>query len=187
MAREHGGGCARFEVVEDEARVVRQIFAWIACERLSLREVCRRLDQTGCPRRHGAARWYASTVRGMLANPAYTGHAVYGRSRYLPPKPRLRPLRGHPQRSARATSRMPAPPEDWIEVPVPRLVDDELFEAAQAQLAENRKYKRERCCGQRWLLQGLTVCRCCGYAYNGKALLRCSRDRSKGQLRRFQN
>jgi site-specific DNA recombinase len=185
VPRDQGGGCARFEVVEDEARVVRQIFAWIACDRLSLREVCRRLDQAGCPRRHGAARWYASTIRGMLANPAYTGRAVYGRSRYLPPKPRLRPLRGHPQPSARATSRMPAPPEDWIEVPVPRLVDDELFEAAQAQLAENRKYKRERCCGQRWLLQGLTVCRCCGYAYYGKALLRCSRDRSKGQLRYY--
>ena len=96
VPRDQGGGCARFGVVEDEACVVRQIFAWIACERLSLREVCRRLDQAGCPRRHGAARWYASTVRGMLANPAYTGHAVYGRSRYLPPKPRLRPLRASP-------------------------------------------------------------------------------------------
>ena len=28
--------------------------------------------------------------------------------------------------------------------------------------------KRERARGQCWLLQGLTVCRCCGYAYYGK-------------------
>src|SRR5215218_5752437 len=36
-----GGGVARFEVIDDEARVVRQIFAWIGLERVSLHEVCR--------------------------------------------------------------------------------------------------------------------------------------------------
>ena len=44
-----------------------------------------------------------------------------------------------------------------------------LFDAAQAQLAENRKRKRQSQSGPRWLLQGLTVCRCCGYAYYVRA------------------
>src|SRR3954465_2730139 len=51
VCRDHGGGVARFEVVEEEARTVRLIFAWVGLERLSLREVCRRLQQAGCPTR----------------------------------------------------------------------------------------------------------------------------------------
>ena len=176
---------ARFEVVEEEARTVRLIFAWVGLERLSLREVCRRLQQAGCPTRHGSARWYASTVRGMLANPAYMGRAVFGRSRFLPARPRLRPIRGHPRPSPRPTLRVPVPPDEWIEVPVPALVEPALFEAARSQLDENRRRKRERQLGPRWLLQGLTVCRRCGYAYYGKTAPRCGKDRSKGELRYY--
>ena len=48
IRRDQGGGVARFEVVEDEARVVRLIFAWVGLDRLSVREVCRRLHRMGC-------------------------------------------------------------------------------------------------------------------------------------------
>ena len=59
------------------------------------------------------------------------------------------------------------PAEDWIEIPVPALVNATIFEAARRQLDENRHRKRDRKPGQCWLLQGLTVCRRCGYAYYG--------------------
>src|ERR1700759_3304756 len=78
VTKDQGGGVARFEVVPDEARVVRLIFAWVGLERLSLREACRRLERAGCPTRRGSAQGYASTVRGMLAKTAYVGPAVYG-------------------------------------------------------------------------------------------------------------
>jgi site-specific DNA recombinase len=45
VSRTQGGGVAHFEVVEEEAQVVRLIFAWIGLDRVSLREVCRRLRQ----------------------------------------------------------------------------------------------------------------------------------------------
>ena len=50
---------------------------------------------------------------------------------------------------------------------MPALVDADVFEAVRVQLAENRRRKREGARGPRWLLQGLTVCRRCGYATNG--------------------
>ena len=53
VSRSEGGGVARFDVVEDEARIVRLIFAWIGLDRISLREVCRRLQQMGCQARRG--------------------------------------------------------------------------------------------------------------------------------------
>ena len=185
VSREQGGGVARYEVVEEEARLVRLIFAWVGLDRLSLREVCRRLQQAGCPTRRGSGRWSVSTLHGMLNNPAYVGRAVFGRSRFLPARPRLRPIRGHPYPSPRPTSRMSMPREEWIEIPVPPLVDEAVFEAARAQLDENRRRKRDRQHGPRWLLQGLTVCRRCGYAYYGKTAPRCGKDRSKGELRYY--
>lgn len=168
VSRDQGGGLARFEVVDAEAHIVRLIFAWIGLDRMSLREVCRRLEQIGCRTRTGTTHWYASTIRGMLANPAYVGRAAFGRARYVPPRPRLRPIRGHSQPSPRATSRVAVPSEEWIEIPVPSLVDPAIFEAVHAQLEENRKRKRQRTPSSDWLLQGLTVCRRCGYAYYGK-------------------
>ncbi len=42
-----GGGEARFEVIEEEAKVVRQIFTWVGRDGCSLREVARRLQQQG--------------------------------------------------------------------------------------------------------------------------------------------
>ena len=74
----------RFEVVADEARLVRLIFAWIGHVRLSLREVCRRLQQMGRQTRRGLTTWYASTLHGMLTNTACIGRAIYGHPRYSP-------------------------------------------------------------------------------------------------------
>jgi site-specific DNA recombinase len=185
VPKDQGGGVARFEVVPEEARFVRLIFAWVGLERLSLREVCRRLQQAGVPNRRGNGLWYASTLHGMLSNTAYIGRAVYGHSRYVPSRPGLRPLRGHPQPPKRPGTRVAVPREEWIEVPVPALVDPAVFEAAQAQLAENRQRKRDSLRGPRWLLQGLTVCHRCGYAYYGKAMPTSSRARSKGEYRQY--
>jgi site-specific DNA recombinase len=170
ICRDQGGGVARFEIVEDEADIVRRIFAWVALDRLSLREVCRRLQQMGCRSRRGSTRWNATTIGGMLANPAYIGRAVLGRSRVVPAEPRLRSMRRNSRAVPSAMRRVRGPREEWIEVAVPALVDAALLEAAQAQLDENRKRRRESRRGPRWLLQGLTVCRCCGYAYCGKRL-----------------
>jgi site-specific DNA recombinase len=185
VSRTQGGGVARFEVVEEEAHIVQLIFAWVGLDRMSLREVCRRLRQTGCQTRGGATSWYASTIRGMLDNPAYIGRAAFGRARFLPPRPRLRPIRGHQKPSPRATSRVPMPREEWIEIPVPPIVDPAVFEAVRAQLEENRRRKREREGGQCWLLQGLTVCQRCGYAYYGKTAPRSRKYDPMNTLRYY--
>ena len=39
------GGQARYEILPDEAHVVRQIFAWVGGDRLTIGEVCRRLTR----------------------------------------------------------------------------------------------------------------------------------------------
>jgi site-specific DNA recombinase len=181
ICRDQGGGMARYGVAEDEAEIVRRIFAWVGLDRLSLREVCRRLQQMGCRSPRGLVHWNATVIRDMLDNPAYIGRAVLGRSRVVPARPRLRSIRRNARPLPSATQRVAGPREEWIEIAVPALVDAELFEAARVQLDENRKRKRDSRRGPRWLLQGLTVCRCCGYAYYVKTSALSPTDRSKGK------
>ena len=178
IGRHVGGGVARVEPCEDEARIVRSIFRWIGVDRISLREVCRRLQKVGCVTRTGKVRWDPTTICGMLRNPVYRGTAMFGRTRSMPAKPRLRPIGRRPQPPRRASgSRSATSRDEWIEIPVPALIDEALFEAAQGQLEENRKRKREGRRRPGWLLQGLVVCRRCGYAFYGKM----ARGRMSGQ------
>jgi site-specific DNA recombinase len=173
--RKHdGGGQAQYQVNLDQARVVRQIFEWVVYERLSTRQVVRRLAREGITSAKGK-HWCPETVGKLLNNPAYKGQAVFGKSRVGERRPQLRPGRGRPEQPREATSRYPGKPEEQIVIPVPAIVSEELFEAVAEQLAENRKHLRERQSGPGYLLQGLLECGCCGYAYYGHGIKRFAR------------
>jgi site-specific DNA recombinase len=165
-----GGGQARYEIIPDEARVVRQVFAWIGHDRLTIGEVCRRLTQAGEVTRTGKTVWDRSVVWGILKNPAYQGAAAFGKTRQEPLRPRLRAQRNRPGQPRRAVSTSDVPPEDWITIPVPALVEPEVFTVVQAQLQENKRHARQSRRGALYLLQGLLQCHHCGYAFYGKRL-----------------
>jgi site-specific DNA recombinase len=165
-----GGGQARYELVPDEARVVRQVFAWVGRDRLTIGEVCRRLTQAGEVTRTGKTVWERSVVWGMLKNPAYMGTAAFGKTRQDPLRPRLRAQRGRTLQPRRAVSTVDVPQEEWVSIPVPALVEPEVFAAVQEQLRENQRHARQSQRGALYLLQGLVQCQQCGYAYYGKRL-----------------
>jgi site-specific DNA recombinase len=168
IGKREGGGRARFEVIEAEAAIVRQMFDWIGRERLTIAEVSRRLGESGERTRKGNSKWDRATVWTMLKNPAYKGEAAFGKSRTIAMQPRLRPIRGKSDQPRKTVSTEKVPREDWILIPIPALIDEELFEAVQAQLLENKKSARQRRAGASYLLQGLACCKSCGYAYCGK-------------------
>jgi site-specific DNA recombinase len=162
-----GGGAAAYEVVEDEARVVQQVFDWVGRDGCSLREVARRLEKMGIRTGHGLSRWNPATIGGMIKNSAYRGQAAYGKSR-LVERRRLRPGRGHPEVPKTPLVQQRQPASEHILISVPALVDADLFAAAQKRVAENRRSLRERQTGASHFLQGLAVCRLCGYAICGQ-------------------
>jgi site-specific DNA recombinase len=167
VCKSEGGGVARYEVVLEEARVVRQIFTWVAQERCSLREVCRRLQRQGTPSPSGRQRWDAGTLAKMLRNPTYTGTARYGRTHVGPRRPR-----SHPPKNGVEHPRQPYSVYDsadgGIPIAVPALVDEAVFAAVAEQLTENRRRARQRRAGAHYLLSGLLVCPDCGYAWSGQ-------------------
>jgi site-specific DNA recombinase len=177
-----GSGQARYELLPDEARVVRQVFAWVGHDRLTIGEVCRRLTQAGEVTRTGKTVWDRSVVWGLLKNPAYQGTAAFGKTRQEPLRPRLRAQRNRPVQPRRAVSTSDVPPEDWITIPVPALVEPEVFAAVQEQLQENKRHARQSHRGALYLLQGLLQCHHCGYAFYGKRLSPSAR---KGKPRAY--
>jgi site-specific DNA recombinase len=171
-----GGGQAQYQVIPEQARVVKQMFEWVGLERISLRAVERRLRQQKVPTAKGA-RWHAFTIRKLLQNPAYTGTALFGKSRVGERRPpRVRHPKGKPEHPKNPTSRYDTAPEDQIEIPVPALVNAELFAAVQEQLAENRQRLRQQPANPGYLLQGLIECGCCGYTWYGKGITRFTKN-----------
>ncbi len=181
IRKDEGGGAARYEIVLDEARVVRQVFQWVGLERASIGEVCRRLNAAGERTRTGHV-WERSVVWAMLKNPAYQGQAAFGKTQAGPLGPRLRAQRGRALQPRRAVATRDVPAENWLTIPVPALVDAAVFAAVTEQLETNRRHARQSQRGARYLLQGLVTCGQCGYAYYGKAISLCS---SRGQPRDY--
>ena len=182
VGKHEGGGRARYEIHEEHARVVRQIFAWVSLERCSIGEVCRRLQTQQIPSPKGKPYWDRTTVWGILKNSAYKGQAQFGKTQVGPRRPRLRPLRGKKQQPRRPVAVYDTPEADRIAIEVPALVAEEMFAAVAEQLQENRRRCRIRRRGACYLLQGLLVCGSCGYAYYGKPLSRSAR---KGKTRDY--
>jgi site-specific DNA recombinase len=176
ITKYEGGGQARYEIDETQAAVVRQIFIWVAVERCSIGEVCRRLQQRQILSPRGQPRWDRSTVGGILRNPAYRGEAHYGKTRMGPRRPRLRARRGQAPQPRDPHSVYSTPVAEQIALTVPALVDESLFAAVAEQLEENRRRQRQRRFGASYLLQGLLVCGQCGYAYYGKPMSHSTRE-----------
>src|SRR5215813_12453626 len=68
------------------------------------------------------------------------------------------------------------PRAEWVEVPVPALVSEEMFALAQEQLEKNKRHSPRRTI-EPTLLQGMLVCEQCGYG-----LYRTSTHTSKQKL-----
>jgi site-specific DNA recombinase len=167
---------AFYEVMDAEARVVRMVFEMYTQQRLSINAIARLLNERQIATRTGKGRWERSTVWGMLRNPAYRGTACYGKTEQRPRQRITRPLRQRKALPSRDVGGHERPRAEWIEVPVPALVNEETFALAQEQLEKNKRHSPRRTV-EPTLLQGMLVCEQCGYG-----MYRTSTHTSKQKL-----
>ncbi len=160
--RKSDTSAAYYEVIEAEAKVVRMVFEIYTQQRLSIHAIARLLIERRIATRTGNGRWERSTVWGMLRNPAYRGTACYGKTEQRPRQRVTRPLRQRKALPSAAVGGHERPRAEWIEVPVPALVSEEMFALAQEQLEKNKRHAPRRTV-EPTLLQGMLVCEQCGY------------------------
>ena len=163
--RKSGDEPASYRVLLHEAKVVRTIFESLVQEQKSLNQIARQLNAEGVSTRTGVGPWRSSTVRWIAGNPAYMGKAAFGKTEQVERVPPLRPIRGNSPTPRNASRQQATARENWIWINVPAIITPELFEAAQEQLVRNQRLSARNMRGERYLLQGLTVCARCGYAF----------------------
>jgi site-specific DNA recombinase len=121
-------------------------------------------DERGVRTRTGKTVWDRSTIWAMLRNPAYRGQAAFGKTktaeRHGGP---TRTTRQRGERHGHRPARYDTPAENWTLIPVPAIVTEQTFELAQARLEDNKRFAR-RNTKELTLLQGVLVCRQCGYS-----------------------
>ena len=155
---------AYYHVIEEEAEVVRTVYKLYVQDALSINAIARWLNDHQVPTRKKKSLWERSTIWAMLRNPAYKGRACFGKTRSVERQKITRPLRMRGGYSPRCSANKERPREQWIEIPVPALVSEELFELAQEKLQYNKKHSPRRTI-EPTLLQSMLVCKSCGYAY----------------------
>jgi site-specific DNA recombinase len=160
---EHTG--AGYEIVEHEALLVAELFRRYADDGVSIADLTRWLTDERVPTRTGKSRWDRSVVWGMLRNPAYAGHAVFGKTMVVHQSPGLnRRARLEGRGTPRASKTVARPREDWVDIAVPAIIPTETFERAGRRLADNKRYA-SRNTKIPSLLQGIAACSGCGYGY----------------------
>ena len=150
-------------VDETESELVRMLYSWLIEERMTVRQILKRLNEGPWLPRSGGARWSASVVHRILSDPTYSGTAYANRYRYVPPE---RP-RARGPRSGENTCRKLRPKEEWIPIPVPPIIDEETSRLAQAQLERNATLSFRNNKKYSYLLRCLLSCESCNLAMFG--------------------
>jgi len=128
----------RLEIIADQAEVIIRIFTYYAVERLSVLEICKRLEGIPSPadvkgyypqKVRGSGQWVQPTIYNILKNYAYSGRmTLYGTT-----------------------------------IDVPAIVEPDLFARAQQRLAEGRQMSK-RSQKYEYLMARRLRCTTCNYS-----------------------
>ena len=141
-------------VVESEAAVIRRVFRMYVREDMGAPAIAKQLTAEGVPTPRAVGRWYDRTVTRILGLEAYKGTWFFGKRRHVATEQGMR--------------RYDRPEEEWVEVPFPAVVDEELWDLAQE--TKKRRFTRSgRNTKLFYLLQHLVRCAECGYLMGCRA------------------
>jgi len=145
-----GQQSGRRVINENEAEIVRKIYHWLVDDHMTTFAIVFQLRELQIPTKKSGSHWRRSAVYNILTNPAYTGRTY-----------------AFTTANHKQFSRDKA---DWIELPgvTPRIISDELFEAAQERLKLN-KANAMRNTKRAYLLKGRVRCAQCGHTYTGRS------------------
>ena len=104
----------------------------------------------------------------MLKNPAYIGQAAYRKTEVIERKRATKLARDrnyYPKHVHSSTKDRPK--EEWIHIPVPAIISEDLFNKTQQRLEENKRFSPRNNKKNHYLLSGLLRCKECGYSLYG--------------------
>ena len=145
---------AGVQIEPTEGAIVQELFVRYLEDGGTVLGLAKDLLQRGMKSPRGHPCWsMASSLHGLLSNPAYTGKRSVGRTHARPA--RLRRSATHPLGKP-AHSQDPTPPETWTFIThMPALVRQDVFDRVQATLALNTQRAARHNTAHRYLLRAL--------------------------------
>lgn len=146
------------EINTDEAHFVKLIFQWYVYDKLTMREIGEKLcSLNAIPRRKKIPEWSASSIQNILKNETYIGKFYYNR-RHTQKVKGEKTVSGKPKRTYEVRDK-----DEWIEIPVPAIIDPATFYLAQEQREKNAKHSGN--VKHEYLLRKKIRCGHCGNKY----------------------
>ncbi len=166
-----GNDCeeARYEIHQEEAKVVRRIFDMYTEKIQSIGTIAKTLSAEHVSTKRGSTNWERSVIWLILKNPAYMGQAAYRKTEsvFSQRPTKLSIDRGGYTKQAKASSR-DRPIEEWIFIPVPAIISEEMYQMAQERLEDNKRLSPRNNKRYEYLISGIIRCAICGYSIYGK-------------------
>lgn len=172
----------RWEVIPEEADIVKIVFDWYVVDGMKGTAIAKRLNDEGIASR--AAQWWSSQIYDMLSNETYMGTAYMFKNRAIEQK---RTAKSKEYRRHKNKGKVQRPREEWIGIPVQPIIDVEVWNKAQVLLKQNAKQSRRNNKVNEYLLRGLVTCGLCGcmaggYVSNKSIYYGCGAKRNKNIL-----
>jgi DNA invertase Pin-like site-specific DNA recombinase len=149
-----------FKMNEKQAEVVKFIYETYALTDVSITGLIKILEGRAIKTARGSSIWKGSVIRRILTNESYYGHHHFNRTEKI----ESGKAKERYAKNTKTLSRLKDESE-WILVPVPPIVDKELFDIVQSKLKRN--YKLLRNTNSKYLLGGLIKCGVCNHTYSG--------------------
>ena len=137
----------KFVIHEEEAEIVRLIFSLSlgglsGFDPMGVKEISKELDRRNIKKRSDRS-FNSTEIHEILKSTTYIGRLIYNRRDYR--------------------ARQDKPPEEWVIMEVPAIIDDDTFEAVQRSLASRDPTRNgARFSGHPTLLSSLARCGTCG-------------------------
>ncbi|MCZ7547581.1 MAG: recombinase family protein [Anaerolineales bacterium] len=152
-----------YGIREDEAEVIRYIYRKVL-EGVPLRRIAIMLEgQYRPPKRF--THWEPKMIELIVKRSLYKGEFIAHRSIEVKISATSNPRSLTESTGKTVTRKIQRPPEEWIIVPVPAIVDPEDWERANEIVAKNLGRREPK---TPFLLTGLINCTTCGYSYFGE-------------------
>jgi len=112
------------------------------------------------------ARYEVIEHEAVLVAEMFRRYAVFGKTQVIHAQPGLnRIARLQGRTTPRPVKTVDRPRQEWTEIPVPAIVDEDTFARVQQRLEDNKKFATRNSTLPPSLLQGLAACAACGYGY----------------------
>jgi site-specific DNA recombinase len=147
----------RMEINEHEAEIVRFVFNEYAKGDKSMTAISRALEDMGALTKNGKKLWGLSNLQHLLNRKTYTGIMYFNTLKTVTEY-------GNPLSGTKTSMKLiPRDKSEWISIPIPAIISEEVFNKVQERLKLNRK--RYRGPNKTQLLSWLIRCGYCGIKF----------------------